>query len=194
MSWYNPGSWNWGKANPFNWGDESESAKAQRGDLKNQADQADAFRDQAQAGYGSLTTEAGGMRDMLRRQATGENSLSAEQLRQGLQQQQASQMSMAAGAAPQNAAMAARTGAIQMGRNQATMAGQAAMAGIAERQAALKAWQDAILEQRRQDASTALGAGQNAINATTGQKAEGSTLEKWGGAVSAGLGYAAGKK
>lgn len=184
MSWYKP----------WTWGDESDSAKDQRGDLKNQADQADSFRDYLTTSSGALGTEATGMRDMLRRQAQGQDSLSAEQLRQGLQQQQASQMSMAAGASPQNAAMGARTAMMQMGRNQATMNGQAAMAGIAERQAALKAWQDAILQQRQQDIQGSLGAGANAINATTGQKAEGSTLDKWGGAVSAGLGYAAGKK
>lgn len=184
MSWYNP----------FSWGDESESAKQQRADLGNQANQADALRGQATTGYGALGGEGNQMRGLLRDQATGKTSLSGEQLRQGLMQQQAMQQSMAAGASPQNSVMAARTAALGMGRNASAMNGQAAMAGIAERQAAAKAWADALLQQRQQDMQASLGSSQNAINALTGQKAEGSTLDKWGGAAAAGLGYAAGKK
>lgn len=182
MAWYKP----------WTWGDESQSAKDQRSGLNNQADQADSMRQFATDSFGSLTTESGAMREALRQQAMGEKSFTGEQLRQGLQQQQAAQMSMAAGASPGNSAMAARTAAMQMGRNQGAMAGQASLAGIAERQAALKQWQDAILQHRQQDIGASLGAGQNAIGALTGQKPEGSFIDKWGGAASGALGYGAG--
>ncbi len=175
MSWYKP----------WTWGDESDSAQQQRGDLKYQADKSDSLREFATTGFGALGTEGDQMRGMLRDQATGAQSFSGEQLRQGLQQQQAMQQSMAAGAAPQNSAMAARTAAMQMGRNSSGMAGQAALAGIAERQGAAKAWADALLRQREQNLQASLGSSQNAINATSGQKAEGSTLDKWGGAAAA---------
>lgn len=177
MAWYDPRTW----------GDESDSQKEQRSDLRNQANQSDALREYATTGFGSLGTEGDQMRGLLRDQATGKTSLSAEQLRQGLQQQMGMQQSMAAGATPQNAAMAARTAAMGMGRAQATMNGQAAMAGIAERQAAAKAWADALLQQRQQNMQAALGSSQNAIGALSGYKPEGSTLEKWGGAISSGL-------
>lgn len=179
MAWYEYG----GNFNPINWGDESESAKKQREDLGNQANQADAFRAQATTGFGALGSEGNQMRGLLRDQATGKTSLSGEQLRQGLMQQQAMQQSMAAGASPQNSVMAARTAALGMGRNASAMNGQAAMAGIAERQAAAKAWSDAIMAQRQQDMQASLGSSQNAINALTGQKAEGSWMDKYGAAA-----------
>lgn len=179
MAWYKP----------WTWGDESDSAKLQRSDLKNQADQADAFRDATTGNYHGLSREGADAREMLRRQAMGQDSLSAEQLRQGLQQQFAQQRSFAASASPANQAMAARNAMMNMGRAATGMSGQAALAGIQERAAAQKALADAIAQARQQDLQGTLGAQQNAISATTGQKPEGSTLDKWGGAFSAGLGY-----
>lgn len=70
--------------------------------------------------------------------ASGQNSISAEQLRQGLQQNLASQQSMAAGAAPQNQAMAARNAAMNMNQAAYGMSGQQAMAGLQERQNAMQ--------------------------------------------------------
>jgi Chaperone of endosialidase len=182
-------TWTWYK--PWTYGDESDSAKQQRSDLNNQANQADALRDYSTTGFGALGTEGDQMRGLLRDQATGKTSFSGEQLRQGLMQQQAAQQSMAAGASPGNSVMAARTAAMQMGRNSATMNGQAAMAGIAERQAAAKAWADALLQQRQQNMQAALQSSQNATSALTGAKPEGSTLDKWGPAISAGAAAAA---
>ncbi len=182
MAWYKP----------WSWGDESDSAKQQRGELQNQANQADSFRDYTSTSAGALGTELGADRERMRRRALGQDSLSAEQLRQGLQQQQSAQMSMAAGASPQNSAMAARTAAMMTGRNQAQMSGQAALAGIQERMSAEKQLSDMLLQQRQQDVQGTLGAGQNAINALSGQKPEGSWLDKWGGAIAAGAGYASG--
>ena len=51
---------------------------------------------QAQGNYGQLTQRLGGALDYLQGQAQGRNSVSAEQLRQGLQQNVAAQRSMAA--------------------------------------------------------------------------------------------------
>lgn len=172
--------------------DESESAKEQRNQLNAQGGRASDFAGFGEAGYGALTGEAADMRNQLRDQAMGKTSLSAEQLRQGLQQQQAMMQSMAAGGAPGNAAMNARTAMLGAGRASSAMAGNAAMAGIAERQAAAKAWADAILGQRGQDLQAALGSRQNAISAFGGVTPEKSTLDKWGNAIIGGAGVAFG--
>jgi hypothetical protein len=177
MAWYNPTTW----------GDESDSAKAQRSDLNNQANQADAYRDYSTTSVGALGSELGQDRQRMRDRAMGKDSLSAEQLRQGLQQQYAMQRSMAASASPANAAMASRTAMMNANRAATGMSGNAAMAGIQERMAAEKQLADMLLQQRQQDVQASLGSSQNAINATTGQKAEGSFIDKWGGAISAGV-------
>lgn len=173
MSWYKP----------WTWGDESESATQKRGELNTQGRAASGFAGLSQSNVGELGNEARDARGMLRDQATGKTSLSAEQLRQGLQQLYSTQRSMAAGASSANAPMAARTAAINAGRAGVGMSGQAAMAGIAEQQAAAKALQDAILQQRAQDMNAALGSRQNAISAYGGVTPEGSFLDKWGNAI-----------
>lgn len=93
--------------------------------------------------YGRLSgqygQQFGGLADRYGRIAQGQDSISAEQLRQGLQQQQAAQTSMAAGARPQDASMAALGAARNMGDAAAGMSGQAAMAGLQERRDALGA-------------------------------------------------------
>jgi hypothetical protein len=95
---------------------------------------------------------------MLQALANGQNSVSAEQLRQGMQQQQAAQQSMAASAAPQNQVMAARIAANNMAREGYGMAGQQALAGLQERQAALNALAQLQLGQSSQNMQGALGA------------------------------------
>src|SRR5262249_11352646 len=151
--------------NPFSWGDESDSAKQKREDLRNQAAASSAFAEQAQRGLATLSDETSQQRNFLRdlatgkgaaleplqRLASGQDSISAEQLRQGLQQNVAAQRSLAAGAAPANAAMAARTASIQAARLGSGMAGQQAIAGLQERQQAQQA-----LSQERQQAQSAL--------------------------------------
>jgi hypothetical protein len=100
------------------------------------------------AQYGQLGQQYGRQFGALANQygriAQGHDSISAEQLRQGLQQQQAAQMSMAAGARPGNQAMAARTAAMEMGRQGYGMSGQQAMAGLQERADARNAQMGAI--------------------------------------------------
>lgn len=117
-----------------------EGAKQGLAELRNQAQQSSAFADQAQGNYGKATNQLGATygklgdsMDYLGGVMRGQNSVSAEQLRHGMQQGVAAQRSMAASASPQNAAMAARTAAMQMGRLGAGLAGQQAVAGLQER-------------------------------------------------------------
>ena len=158
--------------------DESASTKKKRSDLDETGLASNQFAEYNQGQYQALAGEAAAQRDALRRQASGQDSLSSEQLRQGLQQNLASQRSMAAGAAPQNAAMAARNAAMNMGRAASGMSGAAATAGIQERQAAQNALSQMILQQRGQDLQGALGSRQNAISGYGGITPEGSTLDK----------------
>ncbi len=163
--------------------DESQSTIDQRNNLNRQGSQASDFADASQLNVGQLGAEAATSRDMLRRRANGEGLMSPEILRQGLQQQYGQQRSMAAGASPQNSAMAARTAAMGMGRACSAMAGQGAMAELQERQAAEKNLADMIMGQRQQDMQGALNSRQNAIGAYGGAKPEGSALDKYGNAI-----------
>ncbi len=184
----NPGTW-WGQVKSrFHkdtqpgglFGPSTDQAR-QRELAQQQAEAANNFANFGQDSYGALTTEAAQAREGLRRLASGQDSLSAEQLRQGLQQNVAAQRSMAAGAAPQNQAMAARTAAMQAGRLGQGMAGQQALAGIQERQAAQQGLSNMILGQRGQDANVALGSRQNANAALGAYKPDPSTMEKLAG-------------
>ena len=199
MAWYNPVDWARGAVNAgskaIDWigglGDESDSTQQKRADLNNQGGMASVFADQGQQGYGAMSAEAQQARDYLRRLASGQDSVSAEQLRQGLQQNVAAQRSMAASASPQNAAMAARTAMMNTGRLGAGMSGQAALAGLQERQQAQQALNQAILGARGQDLQAALGSRQNAIAGYGGVTPEGSWLDKWANPIAGGLGAAA---
>lgn len=178
MSWWNPTTW----------GDESKSSTQKRTDLNQQGAAAGGFAGVGEQGYGAMTGEAQQARDYLRQIASGQQSVSAEQLRQGLQQNQAAQRSMAASASPQNSAMAARTAAMQMGRMGTGMSGAAAQAGIAERQAAQQGLANMIMQQRGQDLQAALGSRQNAITGYGGVTPDQSALEKWANPVAGFLG------
>jgi hypothetical protein len=181
MSWYNP----------LSWGDESDSTKQKRNDLNEQGQAAGNFAGQGEWNYGALTNEATAARDQLRRLAEGKDSVSAEQLRQGMQQNVNAQRSMAASAAPQNSAMAARNAAVQMGRAGAGLAGQQAVAGLQERQNASQLYNQMLLQQRGQDLQAALGSRQNAISGYGGTTPEQSGIEKWANPVAGFLGGAA---
>lgn len=177
---------------PWDWADESESARQQREDVNRQGNRASDFADQGQLGYAALSEEGRRSREFLRDQAMGRNSIAAEQLRQGLQQQQAQFQSMAAGGPASSAPMMARTAMLGAGRAGSAMAGQAAMAGLAERAAAQRAWADAIAGARGQDLQASLGSRQNAIGAFGGITPDKSFLDKWGNAIMAGGQIAAG--
>jgi hypothetical protein len=136
----------------------AQDARQAEGGLRRHASAAGRMATEASQNY-----RAGGQRiqdteEMLRRRAMGQDSLSAEQLRQGLQQNVAAQQSMAAGARPSNAAMAARTAAMQTGRLGAALSGQQSMAGIAERQAAANALGNLQIGARGQDVDMATSA------------------------------------
>lgn len=146
--------------------------------LNNQGGMSSWFADQGQNNFGATGAEAAQAREYLRRIASGQESLSGEQLRQGLQQNMSAQRSMAASASPQNGPMAALIAAQNMGRLGAGMSGQAAMAGIAERQGAANALNQAILGARGQDLQAALGSRQNAINAYGGAATPSSNPEE----------------
>jgi len=196
MSWYNPLDWGRavgsGIAGAYHKisgiGDESQSAIDKRNNLNQQGQAAGDFAGYGEGGFMSLGSAADKARQNLADIASGKVSLSAEQLRQGLSQNLAGQRSLAAGANPQNAAMAARQASMNAARLGAGISGQTAMAGIAEREAAMKALQDAILQQRAQELQAALGSRQNAISAYGGVTPDKSWIEKFGPAIIGGLG------
>jgi hypothetical protein len=106
-------------------------------------------------GYRTMTGQLAGDRAYLQDLRSGKNSLAAEQLRQGLEAQQAQIQGMAAGARPADGPMAARTAIMSMGRAGSAMAGNAAMARIAEQNAAAQTLAGLNLQQRGQDISYA---------------------------------------
>lgn len=126
------------------------------------------FATGAEASYGSLGHRGNAVLDRLDATARGQNSMAAEQLRQGLQQNIAGQQSMAAGARPANAAMAARTASMNAARMGSGFAGQQAMAGIAERQAADAQLGSMLGALRGQDAQVALGGRSTAMQGELG--------------------------
>ncbi len=182
-------------SNPFmQWAQQirERGATGNKAQLQQASAAAGNFAGQGEAGYGGMTNELAQDRAALRALASGQNSLAAEQLRQGLGQQQAAQQSMAASASPQNAAMAARTAMNNMNRNAYGMAGNAAMAGIAERNAATQALAQMNLGQRGQDIEVGLGSRGNQMTGLGANKPEApkgpSNWEK--GLAAAGLGAA----
>lgn len=160
----------------FNRGQNEFRSVDPYGHLAGQAGAAGAFADVGQQGFQQARGQLQGVAGQLRRQMTGQDSLSGEQLRQGLAQNLAAQRSMAAAARPENAAMAARTAAMNAGRLGAGLAGQQAMAGIAERQAAAQNLGSLLGNIRQQDLQAALGGrgqalqGYGAIEQARGQR------------------------
>lgn len=120
--------------------------------------------DQARGSYGHFTGRAMDSLNDLQGLARGQNSVSMEQLRQGNQQALAAQRSMAAGASPNNAAMAARQAATNMGRLSAGLSGQQAVAGLQERNQAMQNYASLLGGLRGQDAQLTLGG----LNAASG--------------------------
>lgn len=161
-------------------GKQSDEQKKQNAQITGQGDAAAAFANQAQGNFGQLGTDLGAQRAYLQQLAQGQNSVSAEQLRQGLGQLLAQQRSLAAGGSPRNAAAAARTAAIQSARLGAGAAGQQALAGLQERNQAQQALAQLLLQQRQQELAATQGARGQAIGAYAGYKPEGSLLDQWG--------------
>jgi hypothetical protein len=153
------------------------------------------FAGQATKGYQALGARGTGALDALQATANGQNSVSAEQLRQGLLQQQGQLQSMAASARPGNSAMAARQAMIQSGRLGAGLAGQQAIAGLQERNQAQQAYGGLLQGLRGQDLQGVLGGRSGALQgysaANAGQPAP-SDLQKYGPMIMGGLQMAAG--
>lgn len=147
------------------------------------------FAGQNQAQYGGDTAALQQERQQLLDLQSGKNSVSAEQLRQGLQQQLAQQRSMAASANPNDSAMAARNAAMNMGQASYGMAGQQALAGLAERNQATQALAGLDLGMRGQDITGTLG-GYNSATGAYGS-AIGNPQKTWGSTLMGGLGGAA---
>lgn len=135
---------------------EREGNDMLRDGLRSQGNRSGQFADVSQDRFGQLGGEMNALRGQLGELAQGKDSISAEQLRQALQQQLAQQRSAVAGAGP-NAAMAARTAMNNMGRASYGMAGQQAQAGIAERNAAMQQLAQLLMGQRGQDLQATLG-------------------------------------
>lgn len=176
----------------------ADAEKKRRELLYGQAGASAGFADQAQGNYNALGARGQGALDYLQGQMQGQNSVSAEQLRQALQQNLAAQSSYAAGASPRNAAMAARTAAIQSARLGAGMSGQAALAGLQERNQAAQLYGQQIGQMRGQDLNAALQGRQSALAGygayNTPLTPEKSWLEKYGPAITGGIAAASDRR
>lgn len=174
-------------------GDEAQQDQRDkyRGQLGQQGAASGQFAGYGEGQFQQLGGDLATQRAALQRLASGQDSYSAEQLRQGLQQNLASQQSMAASASPANAVMAARNASMNMNRAAYGLSGQQALAGIQERQSAQQALANLTLGERSQDLQGALGARQNAVGAygqAIAQNNQDMTwLQKYGGAIQGGL-------
>ena len=172
----------------------SDAEKARKALLQQQAQQAGYFAGQSQDAFQGLQNQGQGALAALQAQAQGQNSVSQEQMRQNLGQLLAQQRSLAAGAAPRNAALAARTAAIQSGRIGAGMAGQRALAGLQERNQAQQQYGQLLGTLSGQQLNAALGSRQTAVGgygAGNEGAPEKSWLEKYGPAIQGGMSAAA---
>lgn len=171
------GDWNWSNlVSPTAWGNglsnifgvgSGDPGNPYRSGLSDNGQDAQAF-----AGYGAMdATKLGnqgqGALAALQATANGANSVSAEQLRQGQQTNLAQQQSLAAAAAPQNAAMAARQAAQNSARLGYGLSGQQAVAGLQERNQAQQQYANLLGTLRGQDMQGAIG-GYGAANQAYG--------------------------
>ncbi len=155
----------------------------QRAGLTNQAQASGQFANLGERNFAGLGTQLGRESDYMRDIARGNQSVSAEQLRQALGQNLSAQQSMAASASPQNASMAAlmaSRNAMQLGSG---LAGQQAVAGMQERQAAQQALAQMLLQQRQQELQAATQGRQTAVAGYSGITPGQSTLDQIAGPI-----------
>lgn len=177
-----------GQPLPWNLNDDSRKDL-----LSQQAALGGKFADQSEKNYATLGQQGYRLLGDLRNQASGQNSVSAEQLRQALQQNQAQQMSMAQGGNPQDATSRARTAAIQSARLGSGLAGQQAVAGLQERNQAVSQAGQLVQGLRGQDLQGSLGGRQAAITGYGGggpAQPEKSDIERYGPAAIGAIGAA----
>lgn len=141
------------------------TGNAQRNQLSSNMGNMSQFGGQLGNAYGQNQAGINNTIGMLQGQAQGQNSVSAMQMQQGLNQSLANQQSMAASASPNNAAMAARNAAMNMNQLNTGTMGQQAVAGLQERQQALGQLSQLQLGQSGQNLNGALGAYNGATQA-----------------------------
>ncbi len=186
------GAGGWGgffKKIGLNGASESDEEKMKR--LNRVGSSAHRFGRDAAGNYRDLTGRLTGSLDSLQDLANGKNSVSALQLQQGLQQNLNTQRSMAAGASPNNAAMAARTAAMNMGRLGSGLAGQQALAGLQERNQAQQNYASLLGSARGQDMQGALGGYNAAVGAYGGGlngKSDPTLAQQWAPVVAGAVG------
>jgi hypothetical protein len=139
----------------------------------------------ATGNYTNATNALGSQQSYLQGQMQGQDSVSMQQLQQGLQQNLATQQSMAASANPNNSAMAARNAAQNMGQAANGLAGQQAVAGLQERNQATQNLSNLNLGMQSNASQTALGG----LNAATGAygTALGTPQKTWGSTIGGAL-------
>ena len=127
-------------------------------------------------------------------QMQGRNSVAQQQLQQGLQQNVSAQRSQAAGAAPQNSAMAARNAQMNSARLGYGMSGQAATAGLQERNQAAQQLGQSQLQEGQLQSGAAQTAG-NLYNQAQGNALQGGSnlanYSPWWSGMLSGAGSAA---
>jgi hypothetical protein len=157
-------------ANEFRGTDES-------GFVQNQSGRAADFANQGEKDYGRRGGQIDENVALLQALARGEQSFSAEQLRQAAQANVRQQMAMAASGRG-NPASAARTAAQNASGINTGLAGQQALAGIAERNAATGQLGGLLLGARGQDLSAVQGGRGQALQGGLGL--EGINAQKFG--------------
>lgn len=162
-----------------------DPANADRDALRNAGTGAQGLGAAGAANYSTDRAGMAGTQQYLQGQMQGQNSVSATQLQQGLQQGLGAQQSMAASANPQNAAMAARNAAMNMGRLSYGLSGQQALAGQQERNAAASQLGQMQLGQSGQDIQAGLGGYQTAAGAYGNAVAN--PQKGWGGMLQGAL-------
>lgn len=178
----------------------SKGTKEQVGLMNQVGGNVGQLADNAHVNYQQLSDRLYGSLNDLQAQAQGKNSISALQLQQAQRANLAQQRSMAAGAAPGNAAMAARQAANNMARLGYGLSGQQAIAGLAERNQAQQAYANMLGQARGQDLQGALGAYGTQVQAYGGGANAQANAPTLGGSILggieglAGLGVLGGKK
>lgn len=165
----------------------SADTKAQIGHLNDVGAGAQGFAGTAQQNYADLTGRLTGSLNDLQALANGQNSVSAIQLKQAQARNLAQQRAMAASATPQNAAMAARTAAINSAKLGYGLAGQQAVAGQQERNAAQQAYANLLSQSRSQDLQGTLGGYGTAAQAYGGGVSAYANAPTLGGTLLGGL-------
>lgn len=150
-----------------------------------QVDQAAAagnFANVGESGFNRMQGNLDRSADWLNKVASGQESVSREQLRQAAESNIATQKSMAAGAAPRDAAMAAFGASRNAADIGSGLAGQQQIAGQQERDAAQRALAELQLGRSGQYLQAGLGSRQTAMGMPPGQ----SWLDKYGGMIQGG--------